>query len=106
MLTPDQINEFKAQGYLRGPKVLTDAQVDELRDEMQRVIDQRDRKDLPQPVLCHNFTQNEDAPVWQIVNIWEASPAFAQLTRNPVIGEEMAQLTGAKALRIWHDQIQ
>ena len=33
MLTPVQINEFKTQGYLRGPKVLTDAQVDELRDE-------------------------------------------------------------------------
>ncbi len=70
------------------------------------MIEQRERKDIPQPVLCHNFTYNDNAPVWQIVNIWEASPAFAKLIKHPVIGEEMAQLTGAKTLRIWHDQIQ
>jgi len=106
MLTAKQIAQFKAQGYLRGSKVLTDAQVDKLRQETERVIAQRERKGIPQPVLCHNFTGNTDAPVWQIVNIWEASPAFAELTRHPVIGEEMAQLTGADDLRIWHDQIQ
>lgn len=106
MLTPAQIAEFKTQGYLRSAKVLTDAQVDELRAEMERVIEQRDRKDIPQPVLCHNFTHNEATPVWQIVNIWEASPAYARLTRQPVICEEMAQLTSATSLRIWHDQIQ
>ena len=87
MLTPAQIAEFKSQGYLRGPKVLTDVQVDELRAEMERVIRERDRKDIPQPVLCHNFTYNEAAPVWQVVNIWEASPAFAWLTTQPTIGE-------------------
>lgn len=106
MLTPAQVAEFESQGYLRGAKMLADAQVEELRAEIDRVIDQRERKDIPQPVLCHNFTHNDATPVWQIVNIWEASPAFAQLIQHPVIGEEMAQLTGATALRIWHDQIQ
>ena len=57
-------------------------------------------------MLCHNFTHNEAAPVWQIVNIWEASPPFKTLTTNAVICKEMAQLTGADSLRIWHDQIQ
>src|ERR1017187_1314505 len=106
MLTARQIAQFKAHGYLRGSKMLTNAQVDELRAETERVIAQRHRKGIPQPVLCHNFTGKADAPVWQIVNIWEASPAFARLIRHPVIAEEMAQLTGANDLRIWHDQIQ
>jgi phytanoyl-CoA hydroxylase len=106
MLTPAQINEFQTQGYLRGAKVLDDAEVEILRAEVERVIAERDREDIPQPVLCHNFTHNEAAPVWQIVNIWEASPPFKTLTTNAVICEEMAQLTGADSLRIWHDQIQ
>ena len=106
MLTPAQVTEFKSQGYLRGAKVLDDAQVDELRAEIDRVIEGRARTDIPQPVLCHNFTHNDATPVWQIVNIWEASPAFGRLISQPRICEEMAQLTGAKALRIWHDQIQ
>ncbi|MCF7759973.1 MAG: phytanoyl-CoA dioxygenase family protein [Cephaloticoccus sp.] len=106
MLTPAQIAEFKTQGYLRSAKVLDDAQVEILRAEVERVIDQRERTDIPQPVLCHNFTHNETAPVWQIVNIWEASAPFKRLTTNALICEEMAQLTGADSLRIWHDQIQ
>lgn len=106
MLTPAQVSEFKTQGYLRGATVLTDEQVEVLRSEVERVIEQRDRPDVKQPVMCHNFTKNEAAPLWQIVNIWEASAPYAELTRNPTICEEMAQLTGASALRIWHDQIQ
>ena len=92
MLTPAQVNEFKTQGYLRGPTVLTDAEVEALRSEVERVIAERERKDIPQPVLCHNFTGDESAPVWQIVNIWEASRPFAQLIRHQVIGEEIAAL--------------
>jgi ectoine hydroxylase-related dioxygenase (phytanoyl-CoA dioxygenase family) len=106
MLTPAQIAEFKSQGYLRGATVIDDAQVEILRAEVERVIVDRNRTDIPQPVLCHNFTGNETAPVWQIVNIWEASDAYRELIRNETICEEMAQLTGANELRIWHDQIQ
>lgn len=106
MLTPQQVAEFKSVGYLRGAKVISDAQVDVLRGEIERVINERERKDIPQPVLCHNFTGDETAPVWQIVNIWEASKPFGELIRNAQIGEEIAQLTGASDLRIWHDQIQ
>ena len=35
MLTPAQINEFKTQGYLRGAKVLDDAEVEILRAEVE-----------------------------------------------------------------------
>jgi phytanoyl-CoA hydroxylase len=106
MLTPAQVSEFKSQGYLRGNTVLTDEQVEVLRGEVERVIEQRDREDVKQPVMCHNFSKVAGTTVWQIVNIWEASAPYAELTRNPIIGEEMGQLTGANALRIWHDQIQ
>lgn len=106
MLTPVQIAEFKSQGYLRGAKVLNDAQAEILRGEIERVIADRERTDITQPVLCHNFTGNAAAPVWQIVNIWEASPAFRDLIHNRQICEEMAQLMTATELRIWHDQIQ
>lgn len=106
MLNPAQVSEFKSQGYLRGNTVLTDAQVEVLRTEVERVIEQRDRTDVKQPVMCHNFSKDAGSLVWQIVNIWEASAPYAELTKNPTIGEEMGQLTVANALRIWHDQIQ
>jgi ectoine hydroxylase-related dioxygenase (phytanoyl-CoA dioxygenase family) len=105
MLNEEQIAEFQGNGYLRGGAVLSDGEVDELRAELARVIEQKDRADIPQPVLLRNLAGGE-RPVWQIVNIWEASPAYRELIANPTVVEEMAQLTGAQTLRIWHDQIQ
>jgi ectoine hydroxylase-related dioxygenase (phytanoyl-CoA dioxygenase family) len=105
MLSQEQIQEFKTNGYLRGGRVLTDEQVEVLREDVARVIRDRDAN-TPQPVMIKNLTGNDATPVWQIVNIWEASEPFRQLIHNPIINEEMAQLTGASALRIWHDQIQ
>jgi len=104
MLTEEQISKFRTDGYLRGGQVVSDEAVEVLRAEVLRVIDGRGGPGK-QPVLLHNMAK-EEAPVWQIVNIWEASEPFFELIHNPTIIEEMAQLTGAKALRIWHDQIQ
>lgn len=105
MLTAEQVERFNTDGFVKGGRVLDDAQVESLRSEMQRVIDERDRTDIPQPVQLGNLATDE-RPVWQIVNIWQASAPFAELIHNRVVTEELAQLTGAGELRIWHDQIQ
>ncbi len=105
MLSAEQVATFHKDGFVKGGRVLDDAQVDELRAEMERVIDQRGRDDVPQPVQLDNLS-SADHPVWQIVNIWQASKPFAELIRHPQITEEIAQLTDAAELRIWHDQIQ
>ena len=105
MLTNDQIALFKSQGFLKGGRVLTDAQVEELRAELERVIRDKDAP-VPQPVLLHNFSRDPASCIWQIVNIWEASKPFHNLVRNRQVSEEIAQLTDAAELRVWHDQVQ
>jgi ectoine hydroxylase-related dioxygenase (phytanoyl-CoA dioxygenase family) len=105
MLTSQQIERFNADGYLKSGKILNDQEVQVLCGEIERVIRDKDLSGRPQPVLCRDMGQNA-APIWQIVNIWEASEPFGRLIHNPVVTEEMAQLTGASTLRLWHDQIQ
>ena len=105
MLTEVQVESFRRDGFVLGSRVLDDAQLDVLRGEMQRVIDDRDDASRPQPVLLRNLGE-EAAPVWQIVNIWQASEAFRALAMNDTIARQVAQLTAARELRIWHDQIQ
>lgn len=105
MLSQTQVEEFRTKGFLRGGKVLSDEQVEVLREELARVIEEQGAP-KPQPVRIANLSGNPETPVWQIVNIWEASEAFQQLIYQPQIVEEVAQLTGASELRVWHDQIQ
>jgi phytanoyl-CoA hydroxylase len=105
MLTEEQVAQFRTDGFVKGGRALDDIEVDALRAEIERVIEQRDKTDVPQPVLLNNLA-SEQRPVWQIVNIWQASNAFSRLIRNRQIIDELAQLSGANELRIWHDQIQ
>jgi ectoine hydroxylase-related dioxygenase (phytanoyl-CoA dioxygenase family) len=106
MLTSTQIEQFKADGFLNGGQVLSDEEVETLRDEVMRVIDDRERDDIPQPVHVRNMSRDDSKAVWQIVNIWEASKPFRKLISRKDITTGIAQLTGASELRIWHDQIQ
>ena len=106
MLTEAQIAFFKANGFVNGGQVLSEAEVDELRAELERVIADKEAEDKPQPVRIVNLVGDEAHPVWQIVNIWMASEPYKRLTSHPQITKGLAQLTDATELRIWHDQIQ
>lgn len=105
MLSSEKVEFFKVNGFVKGSRVLSDDQVEELRGELARVIEHADTLER-KPVHIVNLSGKADAPVWQIVNIWEASDAFSALVHNKTITEEVAQLTGAAELRLWHDQIQ
>jgi phytanoyl-CoA hydroxylase len=105
MLTQVQKDTFQRNGFVLGGKVLSDGEVDVLRGEVERVIRDRDRDDVPQPVLIRNMG-SEDAPVWQIINICDASEPFMRLVHNSEIAGTIADLMGAASLRLWHDQIQ
>jgi len=106
MLNQTQVDTFREKGFLLGNRVLSDEQVDELREELARVIDDYEKDEVAQPVRIANLGGKAESPVWQIVNIWEASSAYHRLVHNPLIVEEIGQLMSATELRVWHDQIQ
>ena len=110
MLDASQVSEFDRNGYLNGGRVLDDADVDELRDELDRVI-ARGKAGFaphePQPVRIADLGKGKGGgEVWQIVNIWEASPAFERLLYLRTVAEGVSQLAHNDEIQIWHDQIQ
>jgi ectoine hydroxylase-related dioxygenase (phytanoyl-CoA dioxygenase family) len=112
MLNSTQLEKFARDGFVKGSVLMDETQADALCDEVLRVIADhqsgisRERT----PVGVSNLGGNADAPVWQVVNIWEGSEAFEELVRNPVLAEEIGQLMkmemGAREIRLFHDQIQ
>jgi phytanoyl-CoA hydroxylase len=113
-LTQAQCDEFHIKGFLNFGRVLDDETVEKLRSEMHTVMDGKSKN---QPVLNRNLAgggKNEYGEavadkkvVVQIVNIWEASDAFLEHAKNPIITAAVARLcNNTESLRIWHDQIQ
>ncbi|CAI6052368.1 phytanoyl-CoA dioxygenase family protein [Cohnella sp. JJ-181] len=115
MLNAGRLAEFEKNGFLKGDVVLSDAEVERLREELDLVME---GKSVKRPVLNHNMREEEadnlykgmkksvSEKVVQIVNIWMASDAFLQHAAHPVICEEIAQLCKTDTVRVWHDQIQ
>ena len=105
-LTAEQIALYRRNGFVNAGQVIAAAEVEHLRDEMHRVMRDYQDANKPQPYSVTNMGGSEQSPVWQIVNIWQASEAFRDLVHNPLIVDAVQQATGASGLRLWHDQIQ
>lgn len=115
-LTEAQVENFEHDGYLNAGSLLTDEDVTALSDELDRILEigpDGFGPDEPKPVLYHNLNGGGGdygtagaQPVWQIVNIWEASDPFKALVHHPTIVKAISQLTGFPDLQVWHDQVQ
>ena len=55
MLTQSQVDLFQKKGFLLGNRVLSDDEVEELRSELARVIDEYEKPDVKQPVRIANL---------------------------------------------------
>ena len=113
MLNEEQIESFQRNGFLNGGCVLDDAAIAELSEDLERIVQQGKRgftEGERQPISFRDInalrTGDGGQPVWQIVNIWEASDPFHRLIYHPSIVKAVSQLTGEPALSVWHDQIQ
>jgi phytanoyl-CoA hydroxylase len=99
------IENFERDGFAIGERVLSDEQCDLLCSEIEQLIENKDNiPDNKKPVLLHQM--RNEKPIWQIVNIYLASENFRNLMHNSHITSTIAELSGAKELRLWHDQIQ
>lgn len=105
-LSDAQIKTFKEDGFVNGGALLTASEVEVLKNELDRVIAQQNDKNIPQPVRITNMSRSEEAAVWQIVNIWMGSKAFANIMEKTALTKAAAKLIDAKELRLWHDQVQ
>jgi len=108
-LSDEQVAQFQRDGFLNAGPVLDEPAVRELSDELDRVIaigPDGFAAGEPQPVQFRNLGGTDAAPVVQIVNIWEAAPAFERLIYHPLIVRAIGRLTGFGDLQVWHDQVQ
>ena len=95
MLDKEQIETFHRNGYLNGGLALSEDEVDVLRAELERVIESQDQDDVAQPVRLVNLNRAKpEEPVWQVVNIWEASEPYRALLSRVKITEEDRTVDG------------
>jgi ectoine hydroxylase-related dioxygenase (phytanoyl-CoA dioxygenase family) len=104
-LTKDQVEFFHEEGYLSGIKMLDEAQVLTLREELDRLMDPAH----PLHHLFHEFHSNESADpnavLFHSLGHWRMEKGFHDVIWNPAFAMAASQLLGDQSVRFWHDQL-
>src|SRR5439155_18230764 len=82
----EQIEFYRTNGYVAGPRVLTDEAIEELRDRIDGILNGR----IPFPPLLLGETVERSKakgqlPSVKIVNLFRHDPVFAKTMRTPAI---------------------
>lgn len=103
-LSSEQVEFFHEFGYLKGIRVLTDAQVDGLRHQLTDLMDPAH----PGHEFFYEFHSNEstdpDRVLFHALGAWRIEPDFHDLLWNKAFTVPASQLLGG-AVRFWHDQL-
>ena len=104
-LTDKQVSFFNDNGFLAGIKMLDDAQVNFLRNELSEVAD----TSHPAHSLYYEFHSNESADpstiLFHALGAWRIGPGFHDVLWNPRFLVAASQLLGNVPVRFWHDQL-
>ncbi len=103
-LTDEQVAFYHENGYLAGVRMLNDAQVAALCDELDRLVD----PDFEGNHLFYEFNSNEAADkstvLFHALGAWRITPAMHDVLWNPAFTMAASQLLDG-AVRFWHDQL-
>jgi ectoine hydroxylase-related dioxygenase (phytanoyl-CoA dioxygenase family) len=103
-LSDEQVAFYEENGYLAGIKMLDEAQLEALREELAALVDPAH----PGNELFYEYNANESADpdkiLFHALGAWRIEPGLHDLLWNPAFVVPAAQLLGGP-VRFWHDQI-
>lgn len=94
---------FRKQGFAKGATKIEPAALEELKTEVQRLQHSLNSGQSDSTIV--SFIDGPTEPGLKINNLWCISEVFRQVTIRAEILKEVAEITGAKTLRIWRDQL-
>ncbi len=104
LLSTDQIEFYREQGYLSGIRILDDDQVELLRTELAELMD----PSSPGHELFYEYHTNEATDpgkvLFHALGAWRIKPGFHDLLWHPAFTFPASQLLG-DPVRFWHDQL-
>jgi ectoine hydroxylase-related dioxygenase (phytanoyl-CoA dioxygenase family) len=103
-LTAEQMTFFNENGYLAGVRILNDAQIHILRQELAELMEPHQAANPLFYEYHHNESADLNKVLFHALGAWRVSAAFHDLLFCRAFTEPARQLLGGP-VRFWHDQL-
>jgi ectoine hydroxylase-related dioxygenase (phytanoyl-CoA dioxygenase family) len=103
-VTDQDRKKFNKDGYWISPKIISDNQIERLRNALERVwTGEYDGDSYP----IHGIRKPPADPfeIYKMENAWWVNDEVRKAVTNPLIGELATDLIETDEVRLWHDQI-
>jgi len=100
VVAPELVDEFRDQGYVIVPGLLSSDELDRYGALVTDAVGIRTATDTVPLAEKSRYQQS----FLQCMNLWEDFPDIRPLTFHPRLGRAAAELLGVDAVRLWHDQ--
>ncbi len=104
VLSKEKVEAFERDGFLSGVKVLTEAQVDTLNEELKSLNPISDEKKELFYYYKSNESENPEKVLFHAIGGWRTTPGFHDLLWAPAFRMAAYQLLGS-SFKLFHDQL-
>jgi ectoine hydroxylase-related dioxygenase (phytanoyl-CoA dioxygenase family) len=104
-LPPDAVRFFHDNGYVKGGRVLDEAQIQALRDGLEAIRTGANPRTGELYEIDDDYRRAPDQNVFHCLGAWLIDDAFHDLLWHPAVTVKAAQLLGVPRARFWHDQV-
>lgn len=104
-LSAAQVAEFRERGFVRGPRVLDDRQIDALREGLEQIRSGANPRLAELYEIDEAWKKAPETSVFHFLGAWRIDEAFHDLLFHPAIAVPVSQLLDTPRVRFWHDQV-
>lgn len=104
-LTDAQVAEYRERGFVKGPRVLDQRQIEVLRAGLERIRTGENER-LPELYEIDDaWKKAPEKSVFHFLGAWRIDEAFHDILFHPAITVPVSQLLDSPRVRFWHDQV-
>ncbi|MFO0949400.1 MAG: phytanoyl-CoA dioxygenase family protein [Planctomycetota bacterium] len=104
-LSSEQVAFYRENGFVRGPRVLDEHQIDVLREGLEKIRERQNPRTVELYEVDADYVRAPEQNVFHCLGAWMIDEGYHDILFHPAITVPVSQLLDTPRVRLWHDQV-